>query len=233
MTGHGNEETLRTIRLSGTELHYLDVGTGAPVLLVHGNGESHAIFYGMIDRLAAAGYRVLAPDSRGQGANRPVSEYHYADMAGDMFELITALELVRPAYYGYSDGGIIGLMLAAAHPDLLSLMAVSGTNMRYGGVREEFIRECEDILKQRDDPLIRLMMTEPDIDPESLRDVKIPVLVTAGENDLILPEETERLCRALPNAEKRIIPGADHGSYVMGSDVMAGLLIDFLKRNGK
>ena len=56
------------------------------------------------------------------------------------------------------------------------------------------------------------------------------MLVTVGENDLILPEETACIAAHLPRAEKVVLKGEDHGSYVVGSDIMGQMLIDFFRR---
>ena len=83
------------------------------------------------------------------------------------------------------------------------------------------------ISKERPDPLVTLMLTEPDIDPEVLKTLKIPVLVTAGEHDLILRSETEKIASAIPDARMIIIENADHGNYIVGSETMGKILIDF------
>ena len=92
------------VTVNGTVLHYAAAGEGKPVVLIHGNGEDHNLFSTEIGQLTAAGYRVYAPDSKGHGANEPLPEYHYADMAEDVYGFITALGLKRPALYGHSDG---------------------------------------------------------------------------------------------------------------------------------
>ena len=222
-------EAGRSIRVNGVCLHYADEGCGRPVVLVHGNGESHDLFETQISQLTAAGYRVLAPDSRGHGANEPLAEYHYADMAEDMYQFIRALGLRSPLLYGHSDGGIIGLLLALRHPDALSMMAVSGTNLSPAGLIPSFLSECRRMNESSPDPLITLMLTEPDIDPRDLAQIRIPVLVTAGEHDLILPEETKTLAAHLPRARLVIVKGADHGSYIQNSEIMGRLLLEFFE----
>ena len=221
------QETLPAVNVNGVCLHYLTAGEGRPVVLVHGNGESHHLFDTEIRQLTAAGYCVYAPDSRGHGANEPLPEYHYADMAEDIFRFIQAMGLSKPLYYGHSDGGIIGLMLESAHPGTLQAMAVSGTNLSPEGLEPAFLREFTDINRSSPHPLITLMLTEPHIDPEVLKKITIPVLVTVSENDLILPSETERIVKNLPCAQLIVVPGADHGSYIDGSETMGKLLIDF------
>ena len=215
------------VKINGVNIHYAVAGEGKPVILVHGNGESHDLFETEIVQLVNAGYRVYAPDSRGHGANQPLEEYHYADMAEDMFEFIRSQGLYKPYFYGHSDGGIIGLLLECTHPGILRKLAVSGVNLSPAGLSSDFIEKYTEINKESPDPLLTLMLTEPDIDPGELEKIKIPVLLTVGENDLILPEETERIVRHLSDVKLVIVEGADHGSYIEGSDVMGGLLTDF------
>ena len=229
----GIYEANHQIEVNGLCLHYAEAGSGHPVVLVHGNGESHALFETEIDQLVTAGYRVLAPDSRGHGANAPLSEYHYADMAEDMYQFIRALELDKPYMYGHSDGGIIGLLLAIRHPGTLGMLACSGTNLCPEGIVPSFIEEFTAINAENPDPLITLMLTEPHIDPQELERIEIPVLITVGEHDLILPEETERIVRHLPKARLVTVPGEDHGSYIDRSKIMGKLLLDFLNEYTK
>ena len=231
---HGNGEDHH---LFDTEIRQLaEAGfTVYAIVLVHGNGEDHHLFDTEIRQLAEAGFTVYAPDSRGHGkstlvSDEPVTEYHYADMAEDIYQFIKALGLKKPALYGHSDGGIIALLLEISHPGTLGIMAASGTNLSPQGLIPSFIEEYSEINKKEEDPLITLMLTEPHIDPESLKKIRIPVLVTAGDNDLILRSETEKIAAALPDSEMVIVEDADHGSYIVDSEVMGKLLLGFLQR---
>lgn len=220
-------EANNTVQVNGVCLHYAAAGAGQPVVLVHGNGESHELFNVEIGQLVDAGYHVFAPDSRGHGANERLSEYHYADMAEDMYRLIRTFHLEKPLYYGHSDGGIIGLLLEIHHPGTLGAMAISGANLSPRGLDPAFLEEFTERSKQYPHPLVTLMLTEPDIEPRLLETIHIPVLVTVGEHDLILPEETQRIVGHLPNAKLVVVEGEDHGSYVANSETMGRLLIDF------
>lgn len=219
-----------TVRVNGVTIHYAAAGEGRPVVLIHGNGEDHDLFDTQIGQLVEAGYKVYAPDSRGHGANEPLEEYHYADMAEDVYQFIQEMGLEKPALYGHSDGGIIALMLEILHPGTLAVMAISGTNLSPQGLLPAFLEDCEERNRENPDPLVTLMLTEPRIAPEALRTIRIPVLVTVGENDLILPEETKRIAANLPNARQITVPGADHGSYIVNCEVMGEMLVDFLKK---
>ena len=220
-----------TIEVNGTTLYYGVAGEGKPVILVHGNGGSHTLLQTEANALIEAGYKVYCVDSRGQGANEPVSEYHYADMAEDYYQFITALGLEGCAYYGWSDGGIIGLMLGIEHPGAVSVMAVSGANLNPEGADPAIIAWIEEYLSTTDDPCSAMMLTEPDIDPEDLKKIEIPVLVTCGSEDVILPEHSQLIADSLPNAALTVLEGEGHETYIEGSDIMGGLLVDFLKEN--
>ena len=228
----GKYEADKYAEVNGLRIHYAEAGEGRPVVLLHGNGEDHNLFETEIGQLVAAGYRVYAPDSRGHGKNEPLTEYHYADMAEDVYQFIKTLGLEKPALYGHSDGGIIALLLEISHPGTLGVMAVSGTNLSPEGIISSFIEEFTELNEKKPDPLITLMLTEPHIDPAELRKITIPVLVTVGDDDLILPEETEKLSENLPNSVTVVVEGADHGSYIVGSPVMGEMLVRFLKDCG-
>ncbi len=226
---------MNTIQINNILFHYQKAGSGKPVVLVHGNGEDHTIFKAEIEQLVSAGYCVYAPDSRGHGAtgasNPPVTEFHYADMADDICAFIRALNLEKPAYYGFSDGGIIGLLLELRHPGTVGIMAISGTNLSPEGLDESFVTECREMYEKSPNPLTALMLNEPHIDSALLHNITIPVLITAGEHDLIKAEETLRIAERLPYSKLTIVENADHGDYVVNSEIMGELLIQFLEEH--
>ena len=92
-SGKTHIDELRDIDVNGVNIVYQVQGNthGLPVILLHGNGGKHDDLSVMVNQLDSAGYLVYALDSRGQGANAPLSEYHYTDMAEDVFSFIQAL----------------------------------------------------------------------------------------------------------------------------------------------
>lgn len=213
-------------QVNGTTLYYEKTGTGRPLMLVHGNGEDHTIFDEAVAVLRQH-YTCYTPDSRGHGQSAPAKDLHYADMAADAVALIRSLELRDVAFYGFSDGGIVGLLAAAQCPAITSLI-VSGANITPGGVRPA--ARCGmlvDYLRRRD-PETRLMLAEPHIPDALLGRITAKTLVLAGANDLIRERQTRHIAAAIPGAKLRILPGEDHGSYVVHSQRIAQLLTDFL-----
>ena len=203
-----------SVDVNGVRLRYVMAGEGRNAVLVHGNGEDHRLFNNVIPRFLCAGFRVYAPDSRGHGGSTPVTEYHYADMAEDIYQFIRCLGLEKPVLYGHSDGGIIGLLLEIFHPGTLGLLAVSGANLSPEGLGRGLITELEARIRTEPDPLAELMLTEPHISPACLQNIRIPTLVMEGEWDLVLPWETRRIAEGLPCGQLVTVKGADHGSYV-------------------
>lgn len=218
------------IQLNGQIIYYEKTGEGSPVILVHGNGETHKIFDALIPSLSKR-HTVYALDSRGHGLSAAVNEFHYADMADDVVSFIHGLDLVKPAFYGFSDGGIIGLIAAFRHPSLFSSLAVSGANLTPFGWR--FLPWLSTKLRyiKKKNPLIRLMLKEPHITKSDLSKITIPVLVLAGSKDIIKKSETKRIASWLPNAILKILPGETHSSYVVHSPKLFPLLDDFFSNH--
>jgi len=220
-----------TIRVNGVDLFYAAEGAGKPVILLHGNGGSHNDLETTHRELAQAGYMVYALDSRGQGANPRLDEYHYKDMATDVYEFIKAKGLEKPAVFGFSDGGNIALQLEVMYPGTLGAIATGGANIFVeGSLIPSF---AEGFLAQpTDEPLVIMMQNEPTMTVDDMRTIACPALIMSGEHDLILADHTRLIGDNIPAGEAVVIPGEDHGSYICNSPKLAPLLLDFFARIG-
>ncbi len=217
------------LSLPSAELYYERSGAGPAVVLLHGNGEDHTIFDVLASELARD-YTVYAVDSRGHGKSSPCKYFDYEEMAEDVAGLIRTLGLQRPALYGFSDGGILGLLLASRHPSLISCLAVSGANLDPGGLT----RGCRMAMRARylfrGDPKLRLMLTQPRITPARLGRIEAPTLVLAGSRDMVREEHTKLIARSIPKGSLRILPGETHGSYIVHSRKVYDLLRPFFSK---
>ena len=221
------------IRVNNTELYYEVVGSGSPLILIHGNGESHEIFDEAV-KLLKPHFTCYCLDSRGHGQSENVSEFHYADMAEDVYQFIQALSLQNVTYYGFSDGGIIGLLLASKYPDLIDRMIISGANTSPAAIEDWVMVNFPDYRRiMKKDPLFKLMMTEPDITAEQLAAIRIPTLVLAGSKDVIDEEDTRFIASSIPNATLKILVGEDHDSYIIGSGKIAELILEYCGKTQK
>jgi pimeloyl-ACP methyl ester carboxylesterase len=220
-----------TARVNGTSIFYAAEGAGKAVILLHGNGGSHNDLETTQRDLAQAGYMVYALDSRGQGANARLSEYHYKDMATDVYEFIKTKGLEKPAVFGFSDGGIIALQLEVMYPGTLGAIATGGANIFVKGA---LVPEFEQgfLAQPTDEPLVKMMQNEPTMTPQDMHTIQAPSLIMSGEHDLILENHTRLIGENIPDARVKIIPGEDHGSYICNSPKLAALLLDFFNEIG-
>lgn len=220
-----------TVEVNGVSLFYAAEGSGKPVILLHGNGGSHNDLETTHRELAQAGYMVYALDSRGQGANKPLPEYHYKDMAADVYEFIKLKGLEKPAVFGFSDGGIIALQLEVMYPGTLGAIVTGGANIF---VKDALIPSfTEGFLAQPStEPLVIMLQTEPSMTVEDMKGIGCPSLIMSGEHDLIRQEHTLLIGENIPSGRPVIIPGEDHGSYICNSPKLAPLILEFFNEIG-
>jgi pimeloyl-ACP methyl ester carboxylesterase len=117
---------------NGVRIHYVDQGTGEPVVLVHGYTnfiERNWIETGVLPNLAKD-HRVIALDLRGHGrSDKPHDPKAYAELGQDVVRLLDHLNIVRAHIVGYSLGGIITAKLLTTNANrfiTVTLVAASG-----------------------------------------------------------------------------------------------------------
>ncbi len=113
--------------VNGVRLHVVEAGDGTPVILLHGFPDFWYSWRHQIPPLAAAGFRVLAPDMRGYNTSEKppgVASYHIDALVGDMAGLIESSGSDRAHVVGHDWGGIVAWYLAMQRPELVSRLAV-------------------------------------------------------------------------------------------------------------
>lgn len=215
------------IQLDSQVLYYEKEGDGKPLLLLHGNGEDHTIFDALLPHLTPH-FTVYSLDSRGCGLSSPSKEYHYTDMAEDVAKLIFAVDIGTPSILGFSDGAITALLLAIRHPKLIDRLIVCGANLTPKGLNFMTRQKIKSLYRKDKSDMIKMMLREPNITESDLRQITAPTLVVAGEKDMVKESETKKIASAIPNATLQIIPKADHMSYIVHNDALAGGILQFL-----
>lgn len=213
------------VKTSEINLFYEKTGHGTPLIMLHGNGEDHTVFNKAVSVLKN-NYTVYAIDTRGHGKSDSVSELHYEDMAEDIYEFINILKLEKPVVYGFSDGGIVALILAIKHPDLLSKIIISGVNAQPNGLKRIHLLTYKISYFFSKSSKIKLMLTEPNITDEMLKSIKIPAVITAGSNDMIKLSHMKHIAECIPNCTFRVFNGELHGSYVVNSTKIAEFILN-------
>jgi len=129
MTGFFEDFELTTMRVGDGELRLRHGGSGPPLLLLHGNPQTHAMWHAVAPDLARD-HIVVCPDLRGYGGSfkpAPTADhapYSKTAMARDMAELMTALGHDRFDVASHDRGARVAHRLAIDHPDRVRSLAV-------------------------------------------------------------------------------------------------------------
>jgi pimeloyl-ACP methyl ester carboxylesterase len=222
-----NTETGGFFAVNGIEMYYEIYGTGEPVVLIHGSGQSIADMSAQISHFSK-NYQVIVADSRAHGRSGITEEQMtYKTMASDWVGLINHLQLPPVRLIGWSDGGNISLEIARAYPDNVDRLAVMGANLSpdKSAVHSWAVDWVMDFSKEIDRQLAAgntdqnwaalkqhfyLLRELPDMSLAELASIEAPVLVMAGDKDIIREEHTVLMYQTLPKAHLAIFPGETH-----------------------
>jgi pimeloyl-ACP methyl ester carboxylesterase len=233
---------------------YDEQGEGDPLVLLHGGLVSNETWGAQIPEFAAR-YRVLAPERRGHGRTPHVDgPLSYDDMAADTIGFIEKVAGGPAHIVGWSDGGIIGLLVAISRPDLVRKLVAIGANYDTAGVSQEvqdamfashdademaMLRQMHEAVapggpdswKVLFDKFTIMAKTQPHITPEELGRISAPTLVLTGDDDLMTLEHTATLFRAIPGAQLAVVPGASHAVAMEKPDEVNRIVLDFLEKD--
>jgi pimeloyl-ACP methyl ester carboxylesterase len=213
------------VEVNGIELYYEQAGEGQAIILLHGNGESSENFAELTGKLASE-FTVFAIDSRNHGKSGASDAANYDEMAEDVAAFIAALALKDPILFGFSDGGITGLLIAVRYPGLLSKLIAAGANTNPHGLVSWFRILLSGIHFFNRNKLTRMMLQQPNITEEELGKIDIPVLIMAGDRDLIREKHTKEIAAAIPGSKLTILPGETHSSYLAKTDKLLAVIRD-------
>ena len=117
------------------ELFYEEMGSGEPLILLHGNGEDHTIFDNVAKHFAKQ-YHVIAIDTRGHGksplGDEPFSLYQFAE---DLNDFMDEHNIEKANILGFSDGGNIALIFASKYPEKVIKLIANGANTKPSGIK--------------------------------------------------------------------------------------------------
>ena len=216
------------------QLHYVEQGTGEPLVLLHGNGEDNTYFEHQIAYFSA-NRRVIAPDTRGHGGSpRGTAPFTLGQFACDLRDFLDERGIDAADVLGFSDGGNIALLFALAFPARVRRLVLNGANLFPEGLTEP--TRCEIAEEQaaalasgdvRQLELLRLMTDEPHIEPARLADLPMPVLVVAGTDDMIEPAHTRLIAESIPHARLAFVEGT-HFVAAENPDAFNRVVAEFL-----
>jgi len=238
-----------TVDANGVRHHYEEHGTGTPVLLLHGGLES-SDSWGRQTPVLAEQHRVVLIDRRGHGRTADVAgPITYEVMRDDTIACIEALDLAGAHLVGWSDGGIIALMVAIERPDLVGRIVAIGANasadaytaetrvtLGPGSLLVELMRADYEATTPDGadhwpvvlDKIQHLWWEAPLDFTDQLGSIGAPTLVLAGDDDCIEPAHSVEMFQRIPKGRLGIIPGASHAVPLEHPDLVNRMILDFL-----
>ncbi len=116
--------THHTVALPNLRMHYVELGEGPLVVLLHGFPENWWSWRYQLQPLADAGFRVIAPDLRGYGETDKHGPFDIDTLVGDVCHLIESLGETRAKIVGHDWGGALAWHLAAKRPEFCERLVV-------------------------------------------------------------------------------------------------------------
>jgi pimeloyl-ACP methyl ester carboxylesterase len=251
------------VTVNGMQMYYEVSGTGDPLVVLHGAYMNIQTMGAIIPELAKT-HRVYAVELQGHGRttdiDRPIT---YPSMADDVAAFMDAVRLPKADVFGYSMGAAVGLQLAIRHPAKVNKLVAASVSYDLKGWQPEFTAMipqmtvemilgmpfAADYRKLAPNPdgfpaLVRKLIAlekEPMAWEAQVKAMKTPVLVIAGDADVVTLEHTVALFKLLgggamgdmgkPLAASRlaIMPATSHTAVITQTALLHALIEPFLK----
>ena len=247
----------RQVNINGKNIYYEEYGQGTPLLLLSGGGINRSIrdFGKCIPELSKH-YRVIAPDTPGQGRSDEIESLSY-DLSTDfMSKLIDSLKIDSCYVMGWSDGGIVSLLLANQRADKVrKIIAVGANNGTRGfavpvgfpvdsikppsleyfaSTNEKDIEWYNTLIPKKDwRKLVRNMnktvYAKEYFSTSVYGGINIPVMILIGDRDMISIEHGLEMHRLIKNSQYCVLPNTTHEAFAERPDLINKIAIDFFK----
>ena len=246
----------RQVAINGKKIYYEEYGQGTPLLLLSGGGLSRSIkdFEKCIPELAKH-YRVIAPDSPGQGRSEQPDTLSYYVLLEFMSQFVDSLKIDSAYVMGWSDGGITGILLAEKRPDKVKKLVAVGAN---NGLRraipanvpidavkpmplDEWAKNNKESINQymnklpRDwkkllNELNKMWYQKDEYFSDSIYGrINIPVMIVLGDRDDIITEHGLEMHRLIKGSQFCVLPNTSHEGFAERPDLINKIAIDFFK----
>ena len=230
---YGNNQTAaKYYNIRGINIYTEQYGTGKPLLLIHGNGGSIKWMAKIIPYFSKR-YKVIAVDSRAQGKSVDLGDsLSFEMMADDNAALIEKMQLDSAYVIGWSDGGVVAILLAMRHPLKVIKLASTGANLwpdstalipslwkdeeKHFDVFKSKI--FTDAKEKNDWKIFMLDWLQPNISLNALHSIISPSLIISGDNDAINLEHTIKIYQNIPKANLWVLPNSGHGTFIEHTD---------------
>ena len=218
------------------------------VVLLHGGLGNSDDLLDSIGPDIEQNFRIVAFDRRGHGYTPDTEEpFHYDDMAEHAIKVLERLDLPsRVHLVGWSDGGIVAMLVALRRPDLVDRLVLIGTNFHFEGLHADISDDspagdamlASYAARSPDggehfavvaEKFMAMAFSEPTLTTRDVARLERPTLVLVGDDDMVHLDHTVELYEALPAGRLCVLPGASHAVVLEHPRMVAAIITDFLK----
>lgn len=223
--------------VGGVKIGYTVLGSGTPVVLIHGLHGSAATNWALpgITALLAKNHQVIAMDCRGHGhSEKPQTEADYGvKMVEDVIALLNHLDLRKANLIGYSMGGMIAMKTAALHPERVKtlMLCVMGW-LQEGGLQQrlwENIPARKRLFGGNSSTACMNGMAHLAVTAAEVKALKMPAAIIVGDQDPVDRLYVAPLTQIRPDWPVTKIAGAGHISCIMKPDFQAAVVTSLAK----
>lgn len=250
--------------VNGLKMYYEVYGKGKALLLLPGALSGIGTAFGKLIPLLAKDRKVIAVEFQGYGhtADIPERPLSYSQYTDDVIELLGVLNLPPSDIFGYSTGAGVALQVAIRRPELVRKLILASVSYKSSGrhpelktlFNPEFMEHAlkgspyeteylNTAVKPEDwfgllAKVRAFEQEEQDWPADEIRNMKAPVLLIAGDADIIQPEHTLELYRLLgggslgelsmPASQLAILPGTMHTALTQRTDLLMAMIPGFL-----
>ena len=246
----------RYASIQGKKIYYEEYGTGMPLLLLSGGGHNRSIedFYKCIPGLAEH-FRVIAPDSPAQGKSEQPDSISYEILTNTMSAFIDSLEVDSLYVMGWSDGGIMSILLAERRADKVKRAIAVGANNGKRGFNipadvplESVVPPSPEVWAKLNQESVDKYLKDPGKDwkkllrqlsgmvyaneyfPVSVYErIHIPVMIVLGDRDDISIEHGTEMHKAIKGSQFCVLPNTTHEVFSEQAGLINSVTIKFLE----
>ena len=243
------------VQIGGLRTWYEQEGSGEPLVLLHGGMATNESWASQMPEFAAR-FRVIAPERRAHGHTPDLlGPLSYDVMAADTIGFLETVVGGSAHLVGWSDGGIVGLLVAMTRPDLVHKLVAISANFDTSGIVPQATEGMASMAPESDEvamlrmpyessspdgpehwpvvfgKFLEMASTQPAISVEQLGRISAPTLVLAGDDDMISLEHAAALFRAIPNSQLGLVPGTSHFLAMEKPALVNRLVLDFLEQD--
>lgn len=240
--------------VNGLNLFYEVHGTGRPLVLLHGGVLTTELAFGPLMPELALRHQVIGVELQGHGHTADIDRPMQLDyLADDVAALLGQLGIERADVFGFSVGGMVAVVLALHHPDLVGWLVVASVDHRPEHAEFEIPLPPEFLERMPTEADFQAMhdayaqvAPEPehfeqmaaktsgmvaDFDgwsDDELRSIAAPTLLIVGDTDFVPLRHAVEMSQLIPGAQLAVLPGTTHMNVTRRPEQMLSLLLPFL-----